>query len=161
MEAPTKLKATKTSKSVKVRPFAEVQEEIFREFPRTKELWTKTEPRREVSLMLTRLRKEQGLSQKEIAGRAGWDKAFVSRLESGLSGFPDSDTVARYAAACGLSAGFVIGEESGAKHMRVRGAVTLRADSGQPQPHSFERLRDRRLELNAEEEETDAEAREQ
>jgi transcriptional regulator with XRE-family HTH domain len=145
-----KLNTIETLKDVKAKPFAEVQEEIFRKFPRTKELWAETEPRRRVSLMLTRVRKEKGLSQKEIAGRAGWDKAFVSRLESGLNGFPDSDTVARYAAACGLTAGFVIGERSGAEHMRVRDAVTLGTESGQPQPNSFERLRNRRVKLNTE-----------
>jgi transcriptional regulator with XRE-family HTH domain len=139
----------KTSKDAKFRSFDDVHEEILREFPPVEKLWRETKPRRRISLMLVRLRKERGLSQKQIAERAGWDKAFVSRLESSSDRLPDSDTVARYAAACGLTAGVVIGEPD-SSYMRVLGAVTLHSGFEQEQPNSFERLTNRRVKLNEE-----------
>lgn len=140
----------KTLQNAGLTPFDDVHEDILRERPQVNKLWLETEPRRRISLMLVRLRKERGLSQKQIAERAGWDKAFVSRLESSSDRVPDSDTVARYAKACGLTAGVVISERPDLRHMRVLGAVTLHAGFEQELPNSFELLTNRTLELNDE-----------
>jgi transcriptional regulator with XRE-family HTH domain len=99
--------------------------------------------------MLVQLRKSKGFSAKQIAERTGWDKAFVSRLESGLNGFPDAVTVARYAEACGVTAGVVIGEPTEPCHFRVLGAVTLHSGLQEERVNSFERLADKKLRLSA------------
>ena len=58
------------------------------------------------------LREAAGLSLAAVAERAGMDKAFVSRLETG-QGNPTIDTLARYAAAIGKRVVFGVEEDSG------------------------------------------------
>lgn len=87
--------------------FAEAAEEIFSHAPKARDMWNKSAATRSITAALTVLRSEAGLTQKEVADRAGWDKAFVSRLESGVGGHPDTMTITRYAAACGMEVGLV------------------------------------------------------
>jgi ribosome-binding protein aMBF1 (putative translation factor) len=58
------------------------------------------------------LREAAGLSLADVADRAGMDKAFVSRLETG-QGNPTVDTLARYAAAIGKRVVFGVEDEPG------------------------------------------------
>lgn len=64
---------------------------------------------------LLKLRRRAGLTQQELAARAGWDPAFVSRLESfprdGAPGaLPDLETLARYAKACSCELALIFGQ---------------------------------------------------
>ncbi len=112
------------SKPIKLLDFDVVQEKIFRSHPRARELWEQTEPKRKIGLMLARLRKVAGLSQMALAKNAGWDKAFVSRLEGAQGGMPDTDTISRYAAGCGAVAGVVFGTTNPSR-FHIVDAMTL------------------------------------
>jgi len=57
--------------------------------------------------------------------RAGWDKAYVSRLEAALTGLPDLATLSRYAEACGMTVELVFGDMS-TKRKRVIETIALR-----------------------------------
>lgn len=76
-------------------------------------LWQKTAQRRALSQVLVRLRKGKNLTQKQLAARAGWDQAFVSRLESATGGWPDLHTLRRYAWACGEILSIAFGTRAG------------------------------------------------
>ena len=129
--------------------FEDAQKEVFAKFPRVRKLWEQTAPRRKISLVLVGLRKQAGLSQKEVAARARWDKAFVSRLESATGGVPDAETVARYAAACGATAGVVIGVQSDPTHMKIIDAITLQSALDENGAGPFELLQAQNLKLKA------------
>lgn len=88
--------------------FARVRKRILARSLPVKELWEKSEPKRQIASMLARVRKQAGKTQKDIADITGWDKAFVSRLESALGGLPDQQTIARYAEACDAKVGLVV-----------------------------------------------------
>ena len=55
---------------------------------------------------LRELREAAGLSLADLAERTGMDKAALSRLETGRSGNPTIDTLARYARALGQQVTF-------------------------------------------------------
>jgi transcriptional regulator with XRE-family HTH domain len=126
--------------------FDRIHAGILSEIPEARRLWDETAAKRKIALLLTRLRTDSGLSQKDVGARAGWDKAFVSRLEGALGGIPDTQTIARYAAACGATLGLVVGKSSGASQVHVVDAVTLH---GGPDSAAFEALRERDLELSS------------
>lgn len=109
----------------KKRDLASVQERIFRKVPETRKLWKEAQPELQVALMLLKLRQSQGLSQRKVAENAGWDKSFVSRLESGQGGIPDIMTVSRYVTACEATGGFVVGTSADHQRFHVVDAVTL------------------------------------
>ena len=88
--------------------YVSVREELLHESPEARELWRKTEAKRRISLMFARMRASKGLSQKDIASFAEWDKSYVSRLEGAQGGLPDLQTLTRFAEACGLTIGIVI-----------------------------------------------------
>ncbi len=69
--------------------------------PEIEALWVKTAAKRGLSEFLLRARYRAGLSQSQVAERAGWDKSFVSRMESVSSPISDLATIARYVSACG------------------------------------------------------------
>ena len=85
--------------------FDEADRRIRARRPDIRALWHRSEQRRGVSEFLLRARYRAGLSQSELAERAGWDKSFVSRTESVSSPVPDLMTVSRYIAACGETVG--------------------------------------------------------
>ncbi|MBS0380674.1 MAG: helix-turn-helix transcriptional regulator [Proteobacteria bacterium] len=101
-------------------------------------LWEATAPKRAIALALVRLRKQAQLTQSDVAQRAGWNKAFVSRLEGAGGSIPDTTTLARYAEACGRSVGLVFLDVE-ADQAQVIDAVTLAAPAAAA--HPFERLR--------------------
>jgi DNA-binding XRE family transcriptional regulator len=63
-------------------------------------------------MRMRELREAAGLSLADVAERAGMDKAFISRLETG-QGNPTVDTLARYAAAIGKRVVFGVEEDGG------------------------------------------------
>lgn len=144
--------AKKPGKRAGLTDYDAVEKEVLGSFPQVRKLWDETEPRRRMSMMLIGLRKAASLSQKQVAERAGWDKAFVSRLESARGSIPDATTVARYAAVCGATAGIVVGQQSDSGYLHIIDAVTLRFEAGGNGGSSpFERLRDANVELGEEE----------
>ena len=72
----------------------ELQDEEFRL------LWNEREAAYKVARELIRLRKKQGLSQSEVARRAGLKQPAIARLESGAVR-PTLDTIQRVAHALG------------------------------------------------------------
>lgn len=72
----------------------EMQDEEFRV------LWNQREPAYQLARQLLRLRKTQGLSQSEVARRAGLQQPAVARLETGAHK-PSLDTIHRVAHALG------------------------------------------------------------
>lgn len=131
--------------------FAEIHEQILEDIPEVRARWTATDAKREIALMLSGVRKQAGLSQRQIAERTGWDKSFVSRLEGASGGMPDTETIARYAAACGATVGMVIARQT-RDHLHVMQAVTLHDPQVGPTAEPFERLRDQDLPLSVAEE---------
>jgi len=63
-------------------------------------LWNEREAAYKVARALIRLRKKQGLSQSEVARRAGLKQPAIARLESGAVR-PTLDTIQRVAHALG------------------------------------------------------------
>lgn len=59
-------------------------------------------PKRSLALLLIGLRQAAGLSASALARAMGRDRGFVSRIEAPVGPMPDIETIARYAAACGL-----------------------------------------------------------
>ena len=119
--------------------YRQLRDELLRARPALRQKWDASLPKRRMALALVHLRKRAGLTQVELAEKAGWDKAFVSRLESASGGMPDSATLVRYAECCGAVAGFVFGVPA-AQGVHIVDAVTLSGGYG---PGSqFERLRE-------------------
>jgi transcriptional regulator with XRE-family HTH domain len=139
---------TGKSNPSKLEAFEAVEKKVLKKFPATRKVWIDAEPRRKIGAMLAGIRKEAGLSQRQLGEQTGWDKSFVSRLESARGSIPDLETIARYAQACNAQAGVVFGVQAKPKEMHVLDAVTLRVgavagDNATP----FERLRDNDLKL--------------
>ncbi|MFT3973918.1 MAG: helix-turn-helix transcriptional regulator [Amaricoccus sp.] len=61
---------------------------------------TGNEVKRKLALALRALRKERGLTQKDIEARSGLSQSMVSRLEAPTGALPNWETVTRYVAAC-------------------------------------------------------------
>ncbi|MCR9112545.1 MAG: helix-turn-helix domain-containing protein [Rhodobacteraceae bacterium] len=57
-------------------------------------------PKRELALALRALRKSVGLSQVELAERAGFTQPHVSKIEAASGPMPTTAVIQRYAAAC-------------------------------------------------------------
>lgn len=124
-----------------------VQERIFRRVPETKELWERAQPALQIALLFTRMRKAKGLTQSDVAGRAEWDKSYVSRLESGQGGIPDIATFSRYASACGVFGGLIVGTPSDRDRFHVLDAVTLNALPSPEREDPLETFRDHDVEV--------------
>src|SRR5512138_2254366 len=80
--------------------------------PAFRAAWDALEPKRRLVPALLRLRAQANLTQKELAAKAGWHPAFVSRLESFPGAgekvaMPDLATLETYARACGCELGLV------------------------------------------------------
>jgi transcriptional regulator with XRE-family HTH domain len=56
--------------------------------------------KRKLALALRALRKERGMTQRDVEGRSGLSQSMVSRLEAPTGSLPNWDTVMRYVAAC-------------------------------------------------------------
>ena len=84
------------------------------EDPALRRAWDEDALPRAIGDALTGMRRGAGLSQAELARAAGWDPSYVSRLERGGSAVPAPETVARFAAACGLVASYAFHDAAGA-----------------------------------------------
>jgi len=124
----------------------DLRDELLQADPEFRRLWDESAPKRAIAIALVRMRKQAGFTQSELAARAGWDKAFVSRLEGAGGPVPDTSTLVRYAAACERAVGLVFASvEEDRAH--VIDAVTLGAPAA---AHPFERLRGDDLALSSE-----------
>jgi transcriptional regulator with XRE-family HTH domain len=90
-----------------------VFDELLAEDAALRDRWCQHEPVRELALALVGMRRQVGMSQKELAAVAGWDPAYVSRLESGRGPMPEASTVQRYAEACGGTSAYVLFDRAG------------------------------------------------
>lgn len=82
----------------------EFRKELEKLRPELKEYLDKNERKRNLALALRGVRKRAGLTQVELAERADMTQNFVSKLESPSGPMPNTDTLHRYAAACGVVA---------------------------------------------------------
>ncbi len=83
------------------RTLVEVKERFLAKSADNRKLWDETERKRSIGAALAMFRGERGLSQTEVADRAGLNKTFVSGLEGADGGYPETATLARYVEACG------------------------------------------------------------
>jgi transcriptional regulator with XRE-family HTH domain len=117
----------------------EVRDRLLLKRPSLARAWAESRPKRELALFLVRMRKAAGLTQQEVSDRAGWDKSYVSRLESENGGIPDLATISRFAEACNAVAGLLVAMPEG-DHFRVTGSLEI-SNVG-AEPDHFARLRD-------------------
>lgn len=122
-----KLPASRAAGRPKKSSFETLLEDQLRD-PEFGAAWETMEPKRRIVSALLRLRSAANLSQKELAERAGWQPAFVSRLESFPGAgerlyMPDLATLETYARACGFEVGLVFGWPKG-RGARVAVAAT-------------------------------------
>jgi transcriptional regulator with XRE-family HTH domain len=127
----------KLAKAQEATSLDELRDELLRERAGFREQWEASAPKRAIGTALVRMRKQAGFTQIQLAGRAGWDKAFVSRLEGAAGAMPDMATLSRYAQACGRAVGLVFASIE-PHHAHVIDAVTLAAPAA---AHPFESLR--------------------
>ena len=80
--------------------FETLHESLLREQPTLNLGWERSALKRSVASVLVKLRLAAKLTQGDVADRAGWDKAYVSRLEGAVGGVPDLVTLMRYAQVC-------------------------------------------------------------
>ncbi|MEJ1967177.1 MAG: helix-turn-helix transcriptional regulator [Rhizomicrobium sp.] len=106
------------------RSVRDVMDEAMRGRPELREAWERTRVARDLATALVQARTAAGLNQAQLARKAGWDKAFVSRLEDALSGTPDLATLARYLQACGAMASLAVARLDGGT-ARVESLVPL------------------------------------
>lgn len=59
------------------------------------------ELKRKLALALRALRKEKGMTQKDVEANSDLTQPMISRLEAPSGSLPNWDTVTRYVAACG------------------------------------------------------------
>ena len=69
--------------------------------PEWRDAYDESELRRESARMLARARREQGISQAQLAERCGTDQAVISRIERGVVS-PSLDTLWRVSAGLGM-----------------------------------------------------------
>jgi transcriptional regulator with XRE-family HTH domain len=128
--------AERESASLQSGSLDDLRDELLQSDPEFRKLWDASAAKRAIAIALVRMRKHAGIKQSELAVRATWDKAFVSRLEGGMGPVPDTATLARYAAACEHAVGLVFASV-GKGGTRITDAVTLSAPAG---AHPFEEL---------------------
>lgn len=58
-------------------------------------------PKRKLALALRSLRKDAGLTQEQVAARSGLTQSHVSKMESATGPMPTTESLNRYADACG------------------------------------------------------------
>jgi len=79
-----------------------------------------------LSAALIALRKRCGLTQAELARRAGFTPQFASRIESRRGRIPDFSTIIRYGKACGTSVGLLFARAN-ERQLTLVASMTLQA----------------------------------
>jgi len=82
-------------------PHEEVRKELLRD-PETRFYYNALKIQREVGQALAHARETAGLTQAEVAERAGTTQPAIARLEAGRGGVPSLDLLNRVASAVGL-----------------------------------------------------------
>jgi transcriptional regulator with XRE-family HTH domain len=122
----------------KLESFDEADRRLRSTHPEIEALWDKSAQRRGLSEFLLRARYRAGLTQSQLAKRAGWDKSFVSRMESVFSSVPDLMTIARYMSACGETVGLTVRDT---KDSSIVDAVLLDPAASKPAEPQKARLK--------------------
>ncbi len=86
--------------------------------------WSSSEKQRGVARMLVAARKQAGLTQKQLAEKAGWDQAQVSRMES-ASNLASIETMQRYLGACGQGLLLGVASATGGHHAHLSEGLLL------------------------------------
>ncbi|MCW3781556.1 helix-turn-helix domain-containing protein [Defluviimonas salinarum] len=81
-----------------------LQEKMLDVIPGLRESLDANAAKRNLALALRTVRKRVGLTQKDIAGKMSVSQAAISKLEAPTGSMPMTDTIQRYAAACGVVA---------------------------------------------------------
>lgn len=98
---------------------------VFKNVPKTKAMWDAAEQKRLIGSLLESTRSAAGLTQSEVAEKAGWDNTFVSRIEGIRGPIPDTVTIARFVHACGGQVSLVVTMADSDQEGEVVDAVTL------------------------------------
>jgi len=77
---------------------------IARDRPDLTDHLDSTARKRALAIALVTVRKKLVLTQTQLAERAGFKQSFVSKLESPSGPMPETETIHRYAKACGVQA---------------------------------------------------------
>ncbi|MBI3676890.1 MAG: helix-turn-helix domain-containing protein [Proteobacteria bacterium] len=88
----------------------ELQNEVLAERDDFRLAHEKSRFKRAIAMALVGIRKGAGLTQTELANRAGWDKAYVSRLEGASGGLPELETLMHYANVCRAPLRLAVGD---------------------------------------------------
>jgi len=91
-------------------PLRELQNEVLAEREDVRLAREKSRLKRAIAMALVGVRKKAGLTQTELAKQAGWDKAYVSRLEGASGGLPELETLMRYTSICRAPLRLAIGD---------------------------------------------------
>jgi transcriptional regulator with XRE-family HTH domain len=92
------------SKTISQREF---REKVLAKYPEYVATEKEHSSKEGIARSLTAIRVHANLTQTQLAERAGWSKSYVSRLESPFGGIPDSNTLRRFADACGVQTAVV------------------------------------------------------
>lgn len=81
-----------------------LQEKMLDVIPGLRESLDANAAKRNLALALRAVRKRAGLTQEDLAVKMGVSQAAISKLEAPTGSMPMTDTIHRYAAACGVVA---------------------------------------------------------
>ena len=109
----------------RAKTLSDVKAEFIGSSPEACKAWEDTGPRRALSAMLVEARTRHGMSQSDIATSTGWDKGYVSRLESATDSFPSVKTLAKYLSACGEKLALSTYREDAVGTRHMSGSVTF------------------------------------
>lgn len=78
-----------------------LQDVLLAESPNLAESYSRNDTKRELALLFRSLRKQAGLTQKELAARSGLSQSHISKMEAATGGLPEIESWSRYFHACG------------------------------------------------------------
>jgi transcriptional regulator with XRE-family HTH domain len=98
---------------------------MFRDDPKLAQSWRDHESRRKLSSILLAMRKESGLTQRQLADKLNWKQPQVARLESATGPWPNRENLRAYTEACGRTVGLVFAHPEGRKKVHIDGTVAF------------------------------------
>lgn len=126
MKKPTS-KATRERSAIN---YSTLRQEVLEKRPKVQaEIDNLSESNRWV-LLLKSMRREAGITQRELAERTGWEQSYIARLESlGNKTVPSLKTMRRYSEACGTDLAIVAvtseKKQKGKEALCISGSVAL------------------------------------